>query len=74
MACLDVTPIEEGADRADVCAVGMWTDMSLRILHLPTLGQVTKEDLHSEIIPRSILFTTLAGVQPPLRPLIPSDQ
>ncbi len=63
IACLDVTPLAEGADRTDVCAVGMWTDMSLRILHLPSLSQVTKESLHSEIIPRSILFATLAGVQ-----------
>jgi len=57
VACLDLTPLTEGSLVAELLAVGLWTDISARILRLPTLEQVCHEPLGGEIIPRSILLT-----------------
>lgn len=57
VACLDITPLKEGATTADFVAVGLWTDISARILKLPDFTEVTKELLGGEIIPRSVLMT-----------------
>ena len=40
VACVDVTPLAEGRDQADLCAVGLWTDVSVRLLQLPSLTPV----------------------------------
>ncbi|XP_048886334.1 DNA damage-binding protein 1 [Brienomyrus brachyistius] len=60
VACLDITPLGEGAD-SPLCAVGLWTDISARILKLPNFTTLHKEMLGGEIIPRSILLTTFEG-------------
>ncbi|CAL4129658.1 unnamed protein product [Meganyctiphanes norvegica] len=57
VACLDVSPLGE-EDQALVVAVGLWNDISARILALPTLEENAKEFLGGDIIPRSILMTT----------------
>ncbi|XP_035674429.1 DNA damage-binding protein 1-like isoform X1 [Branchiostoma floridae] len=62
VACLDVTPLVEGSDRAHLCAVGLWTDISAHMLQLPNLEPMHVEMLGGEIIPRSILMTTFEGI------------
>merc|ERR1739838_92960 len=57
VACLDVSPLGE-EEQASVVAVGLWNDISARILALPTLEENAKEFLGGDIIPRSILMTT----------------
>ena len=37
VACVDVTPLGEGREKADLCAVGLWTEISVRMLQLPSL-------------------------------------
>lgn len=44
IACLDIAPLN-GKSNADMCAVGLWTDISARILTLPTLEQLVHEEL-----------------------------
>lgn len=61
VACLDVSPLGEGNLRSDLVAVGLWTDISARILRLPDLSEATKEPLGGEIIPRSVLMTNFEG-------------
>ena len=72
VACLDLTPIssaKEGggggsaatAVKSDLCAVGLWTDISARLLKLPSLEELHKEPLGGEIIPRSILMSLFEG-------------
>ena len=39
MACIDITPLTDDK-RADLCALGLWTDISVRILKLPTLDAI----------------------------------
>jgi len=45
VACLDVTPLQENSNKAEIVAVGLWTDISARILRLPGLEEVNREFL-----------------------------
>ncbi|XP_016146949.1 DNA damage-binding protein 1-like, partial [Sinocyclocheilus grahami] len=58
VACLDITPLGESVGESSICAVGLWTDISARMLKLPCFSPLHKEMLGGEIIPRSILMTT----------------
>ncbi|KAI8425415.1 hypothetical protein MSG28_007162, partial [Choristoneura fumiferana] len=58
VACLDLGP---GGDEA-LLGVGLWTDISVRVLRLPDLRPLHTEKLSGEIIPRSLLICTLEGV------------
>ena len=40
----------------------MWTEISTRVLSLPTLETLHTEMLGGEIIPRSVLMTSFEGV------------
>lgn len=61
VACLDVTPSDD-EEKSDLVAVGLWTDISVHLLRLPNLEEVTKVKLGGEIIPRSILMVQLEGL------------
>lgn len=61
VACLDITPLGERSADSSICAVGLWTDISARLLKLPCFTPLHKEMLGGEIIPRSILMTTFEG-------------
>uniref|UniRef100_A0A8C7X5H2 DNA damage-binding protein 1 n=1 Tax=Oryzias sinensis TaxID=183150 RepID=A0A8C7X5H2_9TELE len=61
VACLDITPLGESSSESPLCAVGLWTDISARMLKLPCFTPLHKEMLGGEIIPRSILMTTFEG-------------
>uniref|UniRef100_H2V0E8 DNA damage-binding protein 1 n=1 Tax=Takifugu rubripes TaxID=31033 RepID=H2V0E8_TAKRU len=61
VACLDITPLGEAGAESPLCAVGLWTDISARVLKLPCFTPLHKEMLGGEIIPRSILMTTFEG-------------
>ncbi|KAJ3088710.1 DNA damage-binding protein 1a, partial [Quaeritorhiza haematococci] len=56
ISCVDISPVDPEALNTSLCAVGLWTDISVRILQLPTLKEATKELLKGEIIPRSVLI------------------
>ena len=43
------------------CAVGLWTEISTRVLSLPSLETLHTEMLGGEIIPRSVLMATFEG-------------
>ncbi|XP_014678579.1 PREDICTED: DNA damage-binding protein 1-like [Priapulus caudatus] len=62
VACLDATPLGSEGERAQRCAVGLWTDISARVLKLPGFDPLHVEMLGGEIIPRSILMTTFEGI------------
>ncbi|PIA41691.1 hypothetical protein AQUCO_02200250v1 [Aquilegia coerulea] len=62
VSCLDINPIGENSNASQLAAVGMWTDMSVRIFSLPGLDLITKEHLGGEIIPRSVLLCAFEGV------------
>ncbi|XP_043699363.1 DNA damage-binding protein 1 isoform X2 [Telopea speciosissima] len=62
ISCLDINPIADNTNHSQLAAVGMWSDISVRIYSLPGLDLVTKEQLGGEIIPRSVLLCSFEGV------------
>lgn len=62
ISCLDINPIGDNKNCSQLAAVGMWTDISVRIFSLPDLNLITKEHLGGEIIPRSVLLCAFEGV------------
>lgn len=62
VACLDISPLQDDSDKAEIVAVGLWTDISARILRVPNLEEANREFLGGEIIPRSILMTCFEGL------------
>lgn len=62
ISCLDINPIGENSSYSTLAAVGMWTDISVRMFSLPGLDLITKECLGGEIIPRSVLLCSFEGV------------
>lgn len=45
MACLDITPLGDTSGMSPLCAIGLWTDISARILKLPSFDLLHKEML-----------------------------
>lgn len=62
VACLDISLLDEKSSRTDLVAVGLWTDISVCVLSLPSLEILKIEKLGGEIIPRSILMTGFEGI------------
>jgi len=60
ISCVDISPIN--GDKAAWCAVGTWIDISIRVLSLPTLEEKAVDALGGEVIPRSVLLSTMEGV------------
>lgn len=44
VACLDITPTEQNT-KTDLVGVGLWTDISVRVLRLPSLESMFVEML-----------------------------
>ena len=64
IACLDLSPPnnKNRTNLSEFCAVGLWSDISARLLELPSLELITIEKLTGDIIPRSILIETLEAI------------
>jgi len=62
IACIDLSAVEEEEGRSEVACVGLWTDISVRLIRIPSLEEITKEYIGGEIIPRSILLAKFEGV------------
>lgn len=45
IACLDINLLDETSESTHICAVGLWTDISIRIINLPSLNEMHKEML-----------------------------
>ncbi|CAF0737244.1 unnamed protein product [Adineta ricciae] len=58
VACLDVAPLNVQEERTDLCAVGLWTQISIWICRLPTLDVLHRESLVSDTLPRSVIMIT----------------
>ena len=44
VACMDIS-LHGNEEMAEVCAIGLWTDISVRLLRLPSLEQLHSEPL-----------------------------
>ncbi|KAA0714579.1 DNA damage-binding protein 1 DDB p127 subunit [Triplophysa tibetana] len=62
VACLDITPLGDSGGESSICAVGLWTDISARLLKLPCLSQLHKEMLGGGVLSERKKVTL--GTQP----------
>ncbi|GAB0498469.1 hypothetical protein MMPV_009813 [Pyropia vietnamensis] len=62
MADVDVTPASTARESPTMAAVGMWTEVSVRLLSLPDLRPLRTEPLDGQVIARSVLLATLENV------------
>lgn len=62
VACLDISLLNPKTGKAELMAVGLWTDISVSVLTLPSLETLNNEKLGGEMIPRSILMTNFEGI------------
>lgn len=60
-ACIDLTPLADDETKSAIACVGLWTDITIRLLQLPNLEEIGKEALGGDIIPRSILMAQFEG-------------
>lgn len=60
IACLDINPFHDGSV-AQLCAVGLWIDVTVRLLSLPQLELLKTEYLGGDYIARSVLLASLEG-------------
>lgn len=63
IACLDASSLSESSTGSDILAVGLWTDISVCLLKLPSLEIVYTEKLGGEMIPRSVLLVKFEGIE-----------
>ncbi|KAL5503313.1 hypothetical protein EMCRGX_G010241 [Ephydatia muelleri] len=61
VACVDITPVGQRGDKADLCTIGLWTEIAVQVLFLPSLEVVYTQMLGGDIIPRSVLMVSFAG-------------
>uniref|UniRef100_A0A6B2KWM6 DNA damage-binding protein 1 n=1 Tax=Arcella intermedia TaxID=1963864 RepID=A0A6B2KWM6_9EUKA len=59
ISCLNINPIEHNKNSSSICVVGLWTDISVRLLSVPDLVEIRKLELGGEILPRSVILKTL---------------
>ncbi|KAF9902706.1 DNA damage-binding protein 1a [Lobosporangium transversale] len=63
IACIDITPIDVGKNNASqVCAVGLWTNVQVLLVRLPTMETLASHSLQGDILPRSLLLSRFEGV------------
>lgn len=63
IACIDVNAIDVGGRHtSQVCAVGLWTDIKVLLVRLPTMEILASHDLPGDILPRSLLLSRFEGV------------
>eukprot|EP00168_Porphyra_purpurea_P011882 TRINITY_DN3064_c0_g1_i3.p1 TRINITY_DN3064_c0_g1~~TRINITY_DN3064_c0_g1_i3.p1 ORF type:complete len:969 (-),score=249.57 TRINITY_DN3064_c0_g1_i3:635-3541(-) len=62
MTDVDVTPATAARESPTLAAVGMWTEVSVRLLSLPGLQPLRTELLGGQVISRSVLLATLEEV------------
>lgn len=63
IACLDASSLSDNSIPSDILAVGLWTDISVCLLKLPSLENVYTEKLGGEMIPRSVLLVKFEGIE-----------
>ncbi|XP_064399977.1 DNA damage-binding protein 1-like isoform X3 [Halichondria panicea] len=61
VACVDVTPLGDER-KSSIATIGLWTDISVRVLTLPSLETIYTEPIPGDIIPRSILMVVFGGI------------
>lgn len=62
IACVDINPLGEDKEKSSLCAIGLWTDISVQLLTLPQFDKVFTQPLGGDIIPRSVLMVEMGSI------------
>ncbi|KAG0183044.1 DNA damage-binding protein 1a [Apophysomyces sp. BC1034] len=63
VSCIDITPIDPLMPlQSSVIAVGVWNEIGVRLLSLPSLKVIAQETLGGTVMPRSILMAKFEDV------------
>ena len=62
IACVDLSPIGTNSSESEVCAIGLWNDISVSLLSLPDMAVLDRSELGGDIIPRSVLLNSFSSV------------
>ncbi|KAF7723645.1 DNA damage-binding protein 1a [Apophysomyces ossiformis] len=63
VSCIDITPIDPLMPlQSSVIAVGVWKDIGVRLLSLPSMKVIAQETLGGTVMPRSILMAKFEDV------------
>lgn len=63
ISCIDISPIDQGNPLGStVVAVGMWKNVGVCLLALPTLQLIAQETLAGTVMPRSILMAKFENI------------
>ncbi|KAJ3153509.1 DNA damage-binding protein 1a [Geranomyces variabilis] len=58
VSCVTIRPLQ-----SSYCLVGVWGDVSVRLLELPSLRELDRQPIESGMIPRSVLLVTIGDVE-----------
>ncbi|KAJ3145216.1 DNA damage-binding protein 1a [Geranomyces michiganensis] len=58
VSCVTIRPEQSG-----ICFVGVWGDVSVRLLELPSLHELDRQPIENGMIPRSVLLVTMGDVE-----------
>ncbi|KAF9437707.1 DNA damage-binding protein 1a [Entomortierella beljakovae] len=62
IACVNVNSVgSANSHESQVCAVGLWTDIRVILVRLPTMEILASHNLPGEILPRSLLLSRFEG-------------
>ena len=50
IACINAHPLVANAEKCTLAAVGLWTDISVRLIELPTLTEIHKQLLGGGVL------------------------
>lgn len=63
VSCIDITPVDPSAAlESSVAAVGLWQQVGVKLLSMPSLEMVAEEPLTGTAMPRSILMAKFEGI------------
>ncbi|ESN93168.1 hypothetical protein HELRODRAFT_187538 [Helobdella robusta] len=62
VACITIPLFDESTTHGTICIVGLWTEVSIKIISLPHLKLIHNESLAGEVLPRSILTITFESI------------
>lgn len=60
VACVDISPLV-GREKAGFLAVGMWTEISVKVLRVPSLELLHTQLLGGDTLPRSVIMVSFSA-------------
>jgi len=63
VSCINIQPFDTTSTSSSLACVGMWHDISIKLLSLPDLQTIHTQPISGQVLPRSVLFVRLEHLQ-----------